>query len=605
MTLTKKKPLFLALLASASIILAGCDEFEALPTPETYDAPILNLVDDGLYQNRLGEIYDALVSSGDTNSERVLKNVLYIYATSVYGNFFDTAAADGTVVKGLRSTVESGDEAAIKAFAETYPAYKDKEGKGDAGKVIAFYQDVLYRIRTVFLGYVNDSTYQDRSRFVEKKFYDAQVASYYDLAQEENGIAPYNEGYTQILGTYVLTDVIDEDMSAPRILDGENKDHEGDIANAYFKDIFGTYESYITTAVLPDIYRKELTVEYLYTVNRSTLELSSAREVSYIALSESTAYPGAVSDLLTAYSKLVIENPEADVEKYDLNFLDALYQGYDFSFEAWDEATMEMARQIYDEAGWDNTDRGGLKSITLPWNQEKIEYYSPSALGTILDNLQKLITMNGEEATWNNRFLDDTSIRSDFTNSGAYTVQTGFEIKTNSLQAEDHTTNGWYANSSAMDDSYPLSSVLFDTRVANEVDSVAFADGKYENADLDYGYYRNGNYYLLPETYDTSNEYPYIYLSDGTYYITVVEQAVKRAKVNESYGDQYYDNLPAHADETSSFADYVLRTIGYLLSSSDTWTSSSNSYYVDLMGVIFHDTYVYDYFVSTFPDIYD
>ena len=300
MTLTKKKPLFLALLASASIILAGCDEFEALPTPETYDAPILNLVDDGLYQNRLGEIYDALVSSGDTNSERVLKNVLYIYATSVYGNFFDTAAADGTVVKGLRSTVESGDEAAIKAFAETYPAYKDKEGKGDAGKVIAFYQDVLYRIRTVFLGYVNDSTYQDRSRFVEKKFYDAQVASYYDLAQEENGIAPYNEGYTQILGTYVLTDAIDEDMSAPRILDGENKDHEGDIANAYFKDIFGTYESYITTAVLPDIYRKELTVEYLYTVNRSTLELSSAREVSYIALSESTAYPGAVSDLLTA-----------------------------------------------------------------------------------------------------------------------------------------------------------------------------------------------------------------------------------------------------------------------------------------------------------------
>ena len=208
MTLTKKKPLFLALLASASIILAGCDEFEALPTPETYDAPILNLVDDGLYQNRLGEIYDALVSSGDTNSERVLKNVLYIYATSVYGNFFDTAAADGTVVKGLRSTVESGDEAAIKAFAETYPAYKDKEGKGDAGKVIAFYQDVLYRIRTVFLGYVNDSTYQDRSRFVEKKFYDAQVASYYDLAQEENGIAPYNEGYTQILGTYVLTDAI-------------------------------------------------------------------------------------------------------------------------------------------------------------------------------------------------------------------------------------------------------------------------------------------------------------------------------------------------------------------------------------------------------------
>ncbi len=605
MTLNKKKPLFLALLASASLILAGCDDFEALPTPETYDSPILNLADDGLYQNRLGEIYDALVSSGDTNSERVLNNVLYIYATSVYGNFFDTTAADGTVVAGLRSTVESGDQTAIQAFADTYPAYHDAEGHGVSSKVVSFYQDVLFRIRTVFLGYVNDTTYQDRSRFVEKKFYDAQIASYYDLAQEENGIAPYNEDYTQILGTYVLTDAIDEDPSATRILDGGNKDHDGDIANAYFKDIFGTYENYIDATVLPDIYRNELTVEYLYTVNRSTLELSSAREVSYIALPESTAYPGAVSDLLTAYSKLVIENSSADVEKYDLNFLDALYQGYDFSYETWDAETMEMARNIYDEAGWDNADRGGLKTITLPWSQDTIQYYSPSALGTILDNLQKLITMDGGTAVWNNRFLDDTSVRSDFTNSGAYSVQTGFDIKTNTLQAEDHTTNGWYANSSAMDDSYPLSSVLFDTRVANEVDSVSYVDGKYENADLDYGYYRNGNYYLLPETYDTSNEYPYIYLSDGTYYITVVEEAVKRAKVNESYGDQYYDELPAHAEETSSFADYVLRTIGYLLSSSDTWTSSSNAYYVELMGVIFHDTYVYDYFVSTFPDIYD
>ena len=122
MTLTKKKPLFLALLASASIILAGCDEFEALPTPETYDAPILNLVDDGLYQNRLGEIYDALVSSGDTNSERVLKNVLYIYATSPTIECTEETSGD-VDARGIMQGIafeHPGDSADVKNFTEVY-----------------------------------------------------------------------------------------------------------------------------------------------------------------------------------------------------------------------------------------------------------------------------------------------------------------------------------------------------------------------------------------------------------------------------------------------------------------------------------------------------
>ncbi len=590
----KTKPILLTVLASASLLLAGCDDFEAKPVPEIYDAPILNLGDNDIAQNAMSEIYNALVVAGDSNSERVLNNILYLYSTTVYGPFFDQVVGD-TTVKGLRTVVEGGDATALQEFANTYPAYKDAEGNGDTSKVVSFYADVLYRIRSTFFGYVKDSNYQDgRSGFVEKEFYDAQIANYYDLPRVEDDVYPYNRGSMQIDGSFVLTEDIEETGSIK--LDGGNRENADDIENAYFKDIFGTYESYINSAILPDIYRSQLTVQYLYTVNRSTLELSSARKINYIALADNTAYPGATRNLMVSYANNVIE-AGLDTGKYGLTFLDSLAKGYDYATGLWDgdAEKKDLATKIYTDANWT------LSSIDLTPDDEEdvpLNYYVQSSYGTILTDYAKLT---------DSRFTDDASIRTDFTGSGTHTVETGLMIKTNALRAEDHTTDGWFANASAVDDSYPLATTLFDTRVANEVDSVTYdaATGKYVNAELDYGYYRNGSYYLLPENIDSASSTPYIYLNDSTYYITIVEEAVKRAKVNSSYEDQYYDLQPAHVDDEGSFAEMVLRKIGYSLSSSDTWTKSARSYYVELMATVFHDTYVYDYFVSTFPDIFD
>ena len=584
--LTKKKPIILTVLAASALLLAGCDDFEAKPTSQVYDAPILNLEND-IPQNTISLIYDALVTAGDTNSERVLNNILYIYAESQYGSFFDKTSENGTVIEGLRSVVESGDAAKIKAFAETYPAYE-----GDSTRVTNFYKDVLYRIRSVFYGYVLDANYQDRSRFVEKKFYDAQIASYYDIAMVDGDIYPYNRGSMQVEGTFVLSEDIVE--PGPIKLDGGNRMAAGDIENAYFKDIFGTYQNYIESAVLPDIYRNELTVQYLYTVNRTTLELSSARKVHYIALPDNADYIGATRDLMVSYAHNIVEGSTHDDSVYDLNFLDSLYGGYDYVYGNWEENDPEryaLATKIYQDANW-TTD-------TVTIGDEQITYYVQSSYGKIMSDYKKLS---------DSRFLDDTTVRSEFTSNGTYTVQTGLMIKTNALRAEDHTTDGWFANASAMDDSYPFSSDLFDTRVANEVDSVKFENGAYQNSTasdgLEYGVYRNGQYYMTTNN-ENGSDISYIALNDGTYYMTIVDEAVKRAKVNSSYEDQYYDGLEAHKGEEGSFAEMVLRKIGYSLSSSETWTSSAHNYYVEKMATIFHDTYVYDYFVKTFPDIFD
>jgi hypothetical protein len=92
MALSKfKKVSVLSLALGSMALLASCDNIEAkLPTAD-YNAPILNVSD--TTNNELGKIYDALITEGDTNSAKVLSNVLYLYAQSIYGDFFTMKAA--------------------------------------------------------------------------------------------------------------------------------------------------------------------------------------------------------------------------------------------------------------------------------------------------------------------------------------------------------------------------------------------------------------------------------------------------------------------------------------------------------------------------------
>lgn len=593
----KKKVLsLLSIAAFGSLILASCNTIEARPTESVENAPILDL--DDITNNTMGEIYDALVTPGDTNSQRVLDNVLYIYSQSIYGSFFDTTLEDGAVVPGLRTVAESyindGTSEPIQAFADLYPIYHDDEGHGSIDKVLMIYEDILYRVREVFLGYVNDATYQVRSQFSEKKFYDAQIASYHDLAQVENGVYPYNEGYTQLQGSFRLSEGIEETGST--ILDGGDLSHPGDIENAYFKDIFGTYQNYIEAEVLPDIYRNELTAQYLYSQNYGQVRLTSARKVDYIALPTNSENMTAVQNLASAYSHQVIE-AGLDMDVYGFPFLDSIYKGTVEHFTA--EQT-ELATSILGEAEW--------TAATINVNGTDVDYYAESSYGTILAQYARLT---------DNRFDDDTAIRDDFTGDGAYTVETGLAIKEQALIAQDNTNNGWFTSSNIDIGVASITDRLFRVQVANEVDSTPFVDGKYQNDTpsdhFQYGTYRGGNYYLTPASYETGDSYPYIiYNGDNTTtYIVKVDEAVKAAKLtepsstaSESAREVYYDNMPKHADEPY-YAEKVARKVAYSLATGDTWTTAANRYYVNQMAIVYHDSYIYDYFRTTFPDLFD
>jgi hypothetical protein len=588
----KKAGVFLLSIASVSL-LAACDKVEAqLPTAEYNDPLITNY--GNTTNNTLGKIYDALVTSGDTNSEKVLSNVLYLYAQSVYGDFFKMK----DVVDAYEAdTTNATATANLQAFADTYSVYKAKasDSQGNINKVINFYLDVLYRIRATFLGYVSNNTYQVRNLFVEKKFYDAQVTAYYDLNKDDTGAAkyttPYNETHQQVLGNFRLSETYLETGSY--LLDGK-----GTATNAYFKDIFGVYKNYIALAVLPDLYRSELTTQYLYSQNFGQIKQTAYRKVDYISLAENASYSGSVGNLLISYAKNVLSTDSVkDWAKYGFTFLGDLYKGTTYAFDS-DQTT--LAATIYTDANWHTAKTTALPEVD-GW--KITDYYKESSIGAIVTSYEKLT---------NNRFTDNTTSRNDFTNNGAYTVETGLAVKIRTLVATDKTTHGWYDKAGLSSLTSVLANRLFKVQVANEVDNNIDSSGNYlENDNMTYGRYVKGNYYLLPDTYESSAAYPYLYMdSSSNWYIVKVDEAVKPAKVDadtttsETGSSAYYDNMPKHAND-HFFAEQVSRKIAYSLATSDTWKSKANKYYVNQMAILYHDTYVYDYFKTTFPSLFE
>ncbi len=546
--------------AALAFGLTSCDQVEA-KLPE--DKNVLTFADgEEVYNNQLSKIYDALVSSGDTNSQRILNNILYLYSEATFGSFYDVM--DGTTVKeyGIKSAVEGGEAgAAFSSYIEAHKAMQVIEN-GSINKSKSFtkvknmYAEIIGRIYKLFYSYVLDASYQDRSRFCEEKFYQAQVKNYYDL-----GAAYYTTDeanyYVPVNGAFRLDDTYTAD----------------DQLKDYFKDLFATYKNYIELNILPDIYRSELTAQYLYTQNIYQIRNTMARKIDYVALSENSDYNGKVKDLMNAYCKLIVNAGKQDT--YDFTWLDRVNKGA--------EATIiadAQAQALYAEAGWT------LRHITV--GGQNYDYYCESVFGTTCLKYQKLLDKTTRDET------ELSNIEADFTSNGAYTKETGFKIKLNQLLADNNTEYDWYTSGSLNGIPADMATRAFKIQVANELDDDD-ATERYLRKIADDGA-TTKNAYLMPANYETGTEYPYLVQDSSKYYIVKVEEATKAAKLNESYINDYY------GDEK---AEIIARKIAYSLSSSDTWKKAANTYYVEQMASIFHDDYVLEYFEHTFPEIFE
>ncbi len=549
---TKMKKLFLGLSSILLVggALAGCDDVTATPTPDQYDeASILDL--EGVENNTMKQIYDALVTEGDSNSEKVLRNILKLYSQSLYGDFWEIKDAFDT------NNTEKQNE-----IAKKYTIYHDAEGNGSVIKLKNVFTDFMVAVKKVFQGYITNTSYQERSQFIERKFYDAQVKNNYNLGNE------YYEDAKAVKGSF-------------RILETATSDE----LTEYYKNLFVTYKEYIDIAVLPDIYRDMLVSQYLYTVNYRSLGLSYARKIDVIKLAENTYYADATKKLVASYAKNVIEDSTIDQSVYSFTFLDDLYKGVPEIVASYADQT--LVNKIYTDAGWTayaTTDSvyASFVADNASYNSAKI--YKESTFGGYIADYLKIY----------DNTADDASVVTDFTNSGAYTAKTGLQIKKNSLMATDDTTHGWY-NQSGIGSVVPsdISKRLFKITVAQEVDNDDVTEGRY-------GYVKNGGYYMIPEKFETGAQYPYIINDSGTYYFVKVDEAVMSSKLNAE-SSNYYDTVRGE----KYVAEHIARQIASLLGGSDTYESDSNKYWVEKMTLIYHDTSVYEYFKKTFPSLFE
>ena len=614
MASNKLKKFLLIFAASATMALASCD-VDAEMTSEEKALPILvNDDKDGtnpnIYNNEMRVIYDALISSGDTNSEKILNNILLVLAESKYGYFYDTKGSDGNTIPGLYALFTSGSDDEIWSFAEKHEIYKVK-GSDDAetkkltiANVKDFVKSLLVTIQKSFWSTIKNSSYQERNYFIEYLFYKAEKAELYDFS----GVS--DEKLTEI-------------KAARNLVNGH---HTYENVDEYFsKDWIHTYQDYIERSILQSAYRKALVESYLISENYGVLGRSYARKVQYVAIKDENSgdHLGSLYRLFHAYAKNILEAKDDAINKAvsdfagktisldsttianirDLRFLDSLYIGY-FNAEEQKNDIYQVARYIYSKAGF-TYDSTVVKSTTDKDEDDNYKvlstpFYKETKYG-------KLILDYNKQAT--DRWKSSES-STDFTSSNSYTKETGLKIETDSILTTNNVTQGWYTSSGLSDMASDLKTRLFKMNVANELDPKAAT--KYVNGRDDNTYTTrleaDGKYYLMPETYDDSGSdtTPYVLYdsSSTTWYIVRIDEAVKANKLVKD-GDNYYDKIDKANRAGSQTANQIVWEIAGLLGDSDTYKKAANQHYVEEAAISYHDDTVYSYFEKTFPDLFD
>jgi hypothetical protein len=208
---------------------------------------------------------------------------------------------------------------------------------------------------------------------------------------------------------------------------------------------------------------------------------------------------------------------------------------------------------------------------------------------------------------------------STYTNSGAYTVKVGQEIKTRELQLKDYTSTGWYVKSVGVSDLPDnIKNQLFDINVANALLGEDCVEYSYDTTANEWKTNevagsknlvnvvgKINNQYFLRKTSRVADEKvqnDILFKSDNTYYLVLVEDAIKSKVLNKAtYADLEGNEL---TDAMNKLENYI-NEIVQLVAGNDTYQTLSKKHWVEKMELKYHDTKVYDYFKSTFPELFD
>ena len=614
-----------ALALLGAFTLTSCsDDIVAKPADYDKNSPVITIKDynGSIYNNNFIDIYDAYRDGA--LAQDVLDTLLYQYSISVFGNYNKVTAAkigdeehpnpygDVTLkaaVAGLNAEATDGNEN-TKKFIKEHSAYwtKNKAGnrvddnnkevdkdaapsKSEYARLNNKWKTIEKRIAEKLYAAVSGGAYSDRNVFKEEKYLRALAADIENNVRSTSANPNLFEGIlTSKVEDYQVFTVKTANINNVEdfILHRENYQSNAELNQEESKEQDATY---VEDKIIPEIYRQLLVEQYVLDESYDTLGRTSARHIDVLAIAKNNEYAkGAINLMNTFVNDTIFDNARTDAITLDnFKLVSNAWVGAFMADKANHPAELALMQKAIPDYQTSNS---------------KGEFFQGTAYGDMMEELEKID---------NNPKLSENE--STYTNNGAYTWETGREIKTAELQLKDYTSTGWYVKSigvATLPDS--IKNQLFDINVANALNGDNCVEYSYDATTQKWGTNESANntnlinvvgkikgqYFLRNTSRIAGNpvESDILFESDGTYYIVLVQDAIRSKNLNKA---NYAEATAAELDKLETYINEIVQ----LVADNDTYQNLSKKHWIKKMELKFHDTVVYDYFKTTFPEIFD
>lgn len=666
MSINNKKGLKLAVLSFTALLALGltsCGETssEIYSKPTNYEDAIVTIEGntDEIYNNTLKVVYDA-IHDGTLASE-VLDEVLYAYASSVFGYYNKVVLPNGVsevTLKEASEEIESHrNDANVSlehayAFIKAHKAYwyyneagehikddgtvigeKDEwtPGENELDHVVAKWDAVENRIAEKMYAKATSASNVTKNYYYEKDFLRSLHEDNKDVLYQPNDntlekfIIPY---------TVEKQDVFEEfdsfiDGGKHTILHRE-KYQTSVLGEGYV----GNTSRYIEDEILPDVYNDLLIEQYLLDEDIASVRNSRARKINVIKIDKYSSFTNNADLLVQKLVDEIYALPEDTVTTLETNAeiieddSDELFEKYSIIAKGlYDQIDPENpaseAGEIVKELHGVASDIYNVQTLKVdPADPTKdIHYYENTTYGDLVKDYAKILAAGNDYA-----LLKNTKYAS-FTSNGTRSVVEGFEQQKIDLMQAKNITKGWYIQSSTptLDSNGEINDRLFKLSVANakyeledaesedysklvSSDRLQYKDNKWsiktkeelgdENKFL---CSINGSYFLRFDGKSTSDDWKndIVYDDGSAYYVVQVFEAAKDAKLRNASDTNY-----AHT-RGQGFMDSVIDEIAKIVGETGSYSTLSRQHWLEKMELSYHDQTVYDYFKSNYPDLFD
>ena len=611
----------------STFALASCSD-DIVAKPQAYDdnSPVVTVTgyNGTIYNNNFKDIYDQY---RDGNlAQDVLNELLYQYSISVFGNYNKVTAKEGSEEITLKEAVNSyknGDKKKADDFIKAHSAYWTKNKAGhrvdDANKEVADdaapseseyarlnqkWETIEKRIAEKLYSAISGGSYSERNVFKEEKYLRSLATDVENNVRALTGAELFEGVLTAAVEDYAVfkdqAENIDGDLDY--ILHRANYQSNAALDQAEDK---GQDATYVEDKLIPDIYRQLLVEQYILDESYDTLGRTSARHISVLSITENSKHISKAEDLMKKFvNGYIFDNARTD---------DITLDSFKTVSEAWVGAFMrDTSNQVDTNPAYKlskeafGEDAESLKTVTVQGVDYK--YFAGTNYGDMMEEFEKI----NDDPKWSEN-------EGTYTNSGAYTVKVGQEIKTRELQLKDYTSTGWYVKSVGVSDlPDAIKNQLFDINVANALLGDNCVEYSYDATAAEWKTNEvagsknlvnvvgkiNGQYFLRKTSRiaDEKVQNDILFKNDNTYYIVLVEDAIKSKVLNKAtYAELEGNEL---TDAMNKLENYI-NEIVQLVADNDTYQTLSKKHWVEKMDIKFHDTKVYDYFKSTFPELFD